>query len=147
MPKRITDPVPAKIIQSELKDLIAHTQKFSERLHQLLVKHDIDVAGERAATVEVLKVILQKWVIEILHVLFIYGQSRFNDIKRNLKGISSRTLTSKLRLLEDQGFVERNQVSERPTVVEYSLTMKGKTLAELSAPIILFLKLGSLKTE
>jgi DNA-binding HxlR family transcriptional regulator len=147
MPKRITDPIPAKIIQSELKDLIGHTRKFSEQLHEILVKHDIDIAGERQATVEVLKVILQKWVVEILHVLFIFGQSRFNDLKRNLKGISSRTLTSKLRLLEDKGFVERKLVSERPTVVEYSLTMKGKTLAELSAPIILYLKLESLKPE
>jgi DNA-binding HxlR family transcriptional regulator len=147
MPKRITDPVPAKKIQTELKDLIIHTRKFSHHLHDILIQNDIDIAGERKATVEALRVILQKWVVEILHVLFIYGQMRFNYLKRNLKGISSRTLTSKLRLLEDTGFVKRKAVSERPTVIEYSLTQKGQILAELSAPIILYLKLEGVRTE
>jgi DNA-binding HxlR family transcriptional regulator len=141
MPKRLTDPLPKSKIQNELKKIIEASRKFSIELHEIFNKYNIDITGERKATVEVLKIVTQKWVIEIIHVHFIEGQLRFNDIQRNLKGISSRTLSSKLRLLEDTGFMKRVVVSERPNISEYALTTKGNIIAELSAPIIIYLKL------
>ena len=147
MAKRITDKTPAKLVQTELEDIIIHSRDFSKKLMELLKKHDIDIAGERKATVEALRIIMQPWIIEIIHTLFIFGPLRFNDITRHLRGISSRTLTSKLRLLEDAGFIKREVISERPTIAEYGLTEKGKTIAELSCPIICYLKLENLKVE
>jgi DNA-binding HxlR family transcriptional regulator len=141
-----TDKRTAELLEKELSEIMAHSLEFSNKLKDIIHEYDIDVSGERKATVEVLQLILQKWVIEIMHVLFLSDRLRFNDIKRNLKGISSRTLASKLRLLQDAGFMKRDVASERPTIVEYSLTKKGHTLAELSCPIICFLKLEGLKT-
>jgi DNA-binding HxlR family transcriptional regulator len=142
MVQRITDPKTAKTIQTELTELINHSRKFSIELKDILNEYKVDIPTERKATVEALRIILQKWVVEIIHALFIEGDLRFNDLKRHLKGISSRTLTKKLRLLEDAGFVKRNVISDRPTIVEYGLTDKGQTFAELSCPIICYLKLG-----
>jgi DNA-binding HxlR family transcriptional regulator len=147
MPRRVTDSLPREKIRKELKTIIEHSRVFSRELHEILEKYGVDIAGERKATVEVLKIVMQKWIIEIIHVFFIEGRMRFNDIKRNLRGISSRTLSSKLRLLEDSGFVERMIVSKRPLIAEYGLTNKGKIFAELSAPIILYLKLEGISAE
>ncbi len=142
MVSRITDATPSKKISAELSEIIEHSKRFSHLLKKLLHDYDVDISSERKATVEVLEVIMQKWMVEIIHALFIEGPMRFNQLKRDLKGISSRTLTSKLRLLEDKEFVKRKIVSHRPTVVEYSLTGKGQVFAELSCPIILYLKIG-----
>jgi DNA-binding HxlR family transcriptional regulator len=145
MSKRIMDTTPSKKLENELIELITKSKTFSNNLREVIKEFEIDVPGERRATVEVLNVVLQKWVVEIIHVLFIEGSMRFNDIKRNLHGISSRTLSNKLRLLEDEGFVERRTVSERPMVTEYALTDKGQIFAELSTPIIFYLKMEGRK--
>jgi DNA-binding HxlR family transcriptional regulator len=144
MVERITHPVALKEVQDHLIEVIAHSKKFAEELKKSLSEYDVDVDRERKVTVDILGVLLQKWVVEIIHILFIGGSARFNDLKRNLKGISSRTLSIKLRILEDAGFVKRRVVKERPTIVEYVLTERGQTFAELSCPIICYLKMERL---
>ena len=47
------------------------------------------------------------------------------------KGISPRTLSLRLRALEEQGVVERHTYPEVPPRVEYALTEKGKALVPL----------------
>lgn len=56
------------------------------------------------------------------------GTRRFGDFEKSLHGISSRTITEKLRHLEERGLLERNAFNERPPRVEYSLTPLGKRL-------------------
>jgi DNA-binding HxlR family transcriptional regulator len=59
------------------------------------------------------------------------GRARFCELERSLAGISPRTLSLRLRALEEQGIVERNTYPEVPPRVEYSLTPKGEALAPL----------------
>ena len=59
------------------------------------------------------------------------GRSRFCELERSLSGISPRTLSLRLRALEEQGIVERNTYPEVPPRVEYSLTPKGEALVPL----------------
>jgi DNA-binding HxlR family transcriptional regulator len=59
------------------------------------------------------------------------GRARFCELERSLQGISPRTLSLRLRALEEQGIVERNTYPEVPPRVEYSLTPKGQALAPL----------------
>jgi DNA-binding HxlR family transcriptional regulator len=59
------------------------------------------------------------------------GRARFCELERSLAGISPRTLSLRLRALEEQGIVERNTYPEVPPRVEYSLTQKGEALAPL----------------
>ncbi len=56
------------------------------------------------------------------------GHSRFCELERSLAGISPRTLSLRLRALEEEGIVERHTFAEVPPRVEYALTEKGLAL-------------------
>ena len=59
------------------------------------------------------------------------GRTRFGELQRSLEGISPRTLSLRLRALEEEGVVERHTFPEVPPRVEYSLTEKGRDLLPL----------------
>ena len=56
------------------------------------------------------------------------GRSRFCELERSLAGISPRTLSLRLRALEEEGVVARQTFPEVPPRVEYALTEKGQAL-------------------
>ncbi len=59
------------------------------------------------------------------------GPKRFGDLVTSLSGISTRTITKKLKILEENGMIIRNVISKKPPHIEYSLTQKGKGLKPL----------------
>ena len=75
-------------------------------------------------------IICGKWTILVIRDLA-DGRSRFCELERSLAGISPRTLSLRLRALEEQGIVERDTFPEVPPRVEYSLTPKGQALVPL----------------
>ncbi len=56
---------------------------------------------------------------------------RFNELLRILKPMSSKTLSEKLKHLEQYDLVKRSIVSDRPVSIEYSLTEKGLDLKDM----------------
>jgi DNA-binding HxlR family transcriptional regulator len=56
------------------------------------------------------------------------GTQRFGNLESSLSPISSRTITNKLKLLEEHGIILRKEFKEKPPRVEYSLTKEGKKL-------------------
>jgi len=56
------------------------------------------------------------------------GTKRFNQLQRELGGITHRTLTKQLRELEDWGLVHRTDYQEIPPRVEYRLSTLGISL-------------------
>ena len=83
--------------------------------------------AESAATAA-LNVLGQKWVLRIVRVLGDRTQ-RFCELQDALGGANSATLSQRLKLLEDEGLIERRAVSAVPPWVEYSLTEKGSDLS------------------
>ncbi|MET0615829.1 MAG: helix-turn-helix domain-containing protein [Thermoleophilaceae bacterium] len=75
-------------------------------------------------------IICGKWTILVIRDLA-EGRSRFCELERSLAGISPRTLSLRLRALEEQGMVARHTYPEVPPRVEYSLTEKGEALVPL----------------
>jgi DNA-binding HxlR family transcriptional regulator len=71
-----------------------------------------------------------KWTILVIRDLAA-GHSRFCELERSLAGISPRTLSLRLRALEEHGIVERRTYPEVPPRVEYELTDKGRALLPL----------------
>ena len=71
-----------------------------------------------------------KWTLLVIRDLA-EGCSRFCELERSLEGISPRTLSLRLRALEEEGIVARNTFPEVPPRVEYALTEKGKALVPL----------------
>ena len=59
------------------------------------------------------------------------GRSRFCELERSLEGISPRTLSLRLRALEEEGVVQRQTFPEVPPRVEYALTEKGRALVPI----------------
>lgn len=53
---------------------------------------------------------------------------RFNELQRDLEGISQKVLTDSLRQMMDDGLVYRHDYQEMPPKVEYGLTGLGKEL-------------------
>ena len=76
------------------------------------------------------EIISGKWTLLIIRDLA-DSSLRFCEIERSLTGISPRTLSLRLRALEEQGIVERCTYPEVPPRVEYALTDKGKALVPL----------------
>jgi len=72
-------------------------------------------------------IVCGKWTLLLVRDL-VEGRSRFCELERSLAGISPRTLSLRLRALEDEGIVERHTYHEVPPRVEYALTDKGRAL-------------------
>lgn len=76
------------------------------------------------------EVVCGKWTLLLIRDLAA-GNSRFCELERSLEGISPRTLSLRLRALEEEGIVERHTYPEVPPRVEYALTAKGEALVPL----------------
>jgi DNA-binding HxlR family transcriptional regulator len=76
------------------------------------------------------EVVCGKWTLLIIRDLA-DGRSRFCELERSLAGISPRTLSLRLRALEEEGIVERRTYAEVPPRVEYALTKKGRALVPI----------------
>jgi DNA-binding HxlR family transcriptional regulator len=63
------------------------------------------------------------------------GTHRFGELRTALGDVSPKTISQRLRLLEELGFVEREAFAEIPPRVEYHLTEKGLALVDIMAAI------------
>lgn len=75
-----------------------------------------------------LSLINGKYKMIILYTLMEFGVVRFNEMKKFIKTISYKTLSSTLKEMEADGLVHREEYPQIPPKVEYSLTDRGKTL-------------------
>jgi|SRR5581483_5939850 len=76
------------------------------------------------------RIISGKWTLLIIRDLA-SGVKRFNQLERSLRGISPKTLSERLRSLEEEGVILRQTFAEVPPRVEYTLTAKGRDLIEV----------------
>lgn len=67
----------------------------------------------------------------ILYCLMEFQTVRFNEMKRYLKNITDRTLSSNLKELEQDDLIIRKEYPQIPPKVEYSLSERGKSLMKI----------------
>jgi DNA-binding HxlR family transcriptional regulator len=76
------------------------------------------------------------WTLHILCVLHDNGPTRFGELRRRLGGVSTKTLTERLRSLEGEGLLSRHYEPTVPPQVTYAFTEKmrdlGPALLELN---------------
>lgn len=70
------------------------------------------------------------WSVYVMHILGDARTLRFNELRKEVDGISQRMLTVTLRGLERDGLIARTVYPEVPPRVEYSLTPLGITLRQ-----------------
>lgn len=119
-----------------------------------------NLEGEIHRSVAAISGLFQKWSFEIMFLLRMRGTIRFNQLKEeltsvhqkgikgrvaDLAGIGSRTLSTRLKELEEAGIVERKVYAEVPPRVEYSLTEKGEMFGDLIMPVIAYLRIQDIK--
>jgi DNA-binding HxlR family transcriptional regulator len=73
------------------------------------------------------EIIGAKWTALLVHDMS-EGPRRFSQLEHSCAGISPRTLSERLRALEEDGIVARQSYPESPPRVEYELTDKGQAL-------------------
>lgn len=127
-------------VRSRVQPLVDQSREVTRELVELLGDDDPDLQQEIDATVQALRVFFNKWIVEIMYILRVRGVLRFNELKDGLAGISGRTLSTRLKELEGRGLVHRELYDEMPIRVEYSLTEKGRDVANLAMPLILYLR-------
>lgn len=78
-----------------------------------------------------LSLISGKHKMVILYCLMEYEPVRFNELKRYLKNISDKTLSSNLKELEQDRLIIRKEYPQIPPKVEYRLSEQGKSLMKV----------------
>lgn len=132
---------------AELQDSIAATEDLGAKVRELFERNSgegtFDVSWEVSSAVEALEVFATRWSIEILATLYIAGERRFNELRRLLVGISSRTLSDKLTSLREAGLVERAVVEGPPVKVTYRLTGHGGRAGRLLGPLVGYMRVNN----
>lgn len=84
----------------------------------------------------VIDVISKKWAFLIINALGNSGKLRFNALMETLEGVSPKTLSDTLKMLEKEGFVRKESFNEIPPRVEYSLTKDGMQFRKAIVPLL-----------
>ena len=85
---------------------------------------------------KIIKVLGMKWNLLILRQLNgDFSKRRFNQLLEELRPISTRTLSKRLKELENTGLINKERFNETPPRVDYSLTKSGKEIIRCFAPL------------
>ncbi len=83
-----------------------------------------------------LSLISTKWTAHIIYLLSQHPVMRFGQLQKQLALVSSKVLSSRLKLLEAEKFIWREQQATIPVTVNYGLTPKGQELADIVLKIV-----------
>ena len=94
-----------------------------------MIKNYIEEANfEDTGFCYTLSLISGKHKMVILYCLMEFEVVRFNELKRYIKNVSDKTLSSNLKELEKSRLIIRKEYPQIPPKVEYSLSERGKSL-------------------
>jgi DNA-binding HxlR family transcriptional regulator len=79
----------------------------------------------------------QKWNLQILYILFLRDAAGFGELKKILR-VNSRTLSDKLKILNQNDYINRSVNLGPPLRVEYSVTPKGRNTILLALPFLYY---------
>lgn len=92
--------------------------------------------AETCAVQDVIRMIGGKWKLPILCSLMSNGASRYNEMLKNIRGLSNTMLSKTLKEMEGDGLVLRTEYLEVPIRVEYELTEKANRLQPILLDLI-----------
>lgn len=131
--------------RDEFRDAATSANSFSDAVLKWLGKKEAKARAAWLRTcVNLSRDLLQPWTVEILFLLTVVGPVRFTDLERML-GVSSRTLSDRLKFLAQAGLVDRAVYDEHPVRIEYGTTKAGRRTASLAAPLMAHLGLEALR--
>lgn len=84
----------------------------------------------------VIDIISKKWALLAINEIGNHKHIRFNELRRELKGITAKSLTNTLVELESSDLVKRKIFNEKLPRTEYTLTDDGAKLYHLIIPLL-----------
>jgi DNA-binding HxlR family transcriptional regulator len=126
-------------IRREFLEFREAAVRLAERVRDLSIEESDPISAARA-DLHLVRSIFGKWSSDVLVALHALPTAGFEELRRNLNGISPRVLSLKLKELEQNGMLQREILDTRPPRVRYSLTERGWTVAWLSQPVLLYLR-------
>ena len=120
-----------RLVESFLADVARALSKHERRRRYSFEEIEEQMKG----VVSILTALSQRWSLGIIFLLYM-GSLKFNELRELLPGISSRTLTDKLRMLEKSGILTRSVMTTSPVRVKYSLTAGGREIALSCLPLL-----------
>lgn len=115
---------------------------FVEEVSRLAFQEETDPIYEAQRSAQIIGSISKKWTVPIIYLLYRTGRLGFSELAKLLMGISSRTLSLRLKSLQRRGWVHREVTEGRPPRVLYSLTEVGTTVAKMAGPMYLYIRLS-----
>lgn len=126
-----------KLIEARLEQTLKGVE---DTLTKIIENQELDpqaLQDELKSLEETFNLLFQKWNLEILYSLFLRNTMGFAEFKKALS-VNGRTLSDKLKLLANHGYIQRNVTSGPPLRVEYTLTKKGKNTVLLALPLLYY---------
>jgi DNA-binding HxlR family transcriptional regulator len=84
----------------------------------------------------IIDVISKKWALLIINEIGNHKRIRYNDLMKEIEGITPKTLADTLKELKKYDLVKREPFNEIPPRVDYTLTKDGEQLREAIIPIL-----------
>jgi DNA-binding HxlR family transcriptional regulator len=130
-----------KKVETSIDDVVEEGKNI-RTIFENYYDEEIDISWEVDASVDAFSIFSSRWTIEILATLYIAGERRFNEMRKLLRGISSRTLSDKLTKCTETGLVERIVEDGPPIRVTYRLTDHGRQAGRLLSPLVAYMKIS-----
>ena len=136
---------PQPVLSDELRKLVESRMKsnlegIEQTLHQIFGAQELGLE-ELRETIKGLEesfdLLSQKWNLQILYILFLRETTGFGELKKILRA-NSRTLSDKLKMLNQNGYIRRLVDEGPPLRVGYSLTTRGRNTILLALPFLYY---------
>lgn len=88
--------------------------------------------------------VTKKYTLTILMLLEKHGTLRFNEIQRKIEGMTQRSLSIRLKEMEESSLIRREVVKSRPIIINYSITTQGRAVKNA---ILILLQLTALISQ
>jgi len=132
-------------LSDELRSLVESRMKSNvegiERTLQHIFEHQKMGLEELKGTIQSLELSFslfsQKWNLQILYILFLRKTMGFGELKKTL-GVNSRTLSDKLKSLNQYRYIRRTVEEGPPLRVRYFLTTRGRNTILLALPMLYY---------
>ncbi len=105
-----------------------YTLYMRNKIHQHNPDQEAETCTTHAPMQRAMSLLGDTWTLMIVYNL-LSGPRRFGELRDAMGNVSPKTVSQRLKMLEEDGFVDRHAFAEIPPRVEYQLTEKGLALA------------------
>lgn len=136
---------PQPVLSNELRRVVETRMKrtlggIEETLREIVESQEIGLEELKESVQgleESFDLLSQKWNLQILYILFLRNTMGFGELKKTL-GVNSRTLSDKLKILTQHGYLGRSVEQGPPLRVKYYLTKRGWNTILLALPLLYY---------